>query len=126
MNVDQVIAAYIKLRDTAEEIKERHKQELAKVNDQMHKLEGWLHKSLQAQGLTNFKGAAGTAFLQTVSSATVADRETFFNYVRENQAWELLESRCAKTVVDDYLESHGEAPPGIKHERTEVIRIRRG
>lgn len=126
MQVDDVIAGYLKLREKKEELSARHKEELAPVNEQLFKLEGWLQKQLIEQGLQNFKGKSGTAFLQQVSSCTVEDRNAMLNWIRENEMWDFLESRVSKSVVQDYLESHdGEVPPGISYKSEIEVRIRR-
>ena len=126
MNIDDVIRGYVKLRDEKEELEKRHKEELAPVREKMQKIEAWLQDQLQEQGLTNFKGESGTAFLQEVSSATVADWDETLKFIRENEAWELLERRVSKTVVQDYLESHDDVPPGVAYKRETVVRVRRG
>lgn len=126
MNVDQVIEAYIKLRDHTDQMKKKHKEELQPYTERMEKIEAWLQKTLTEMGLENFKGRSGTAYLKQVSSATVEDREAFLQFVRESGLWELLESRCSKSVVDDYIEAKGEIPPGVKYQRTIVTQVRRG
>jgi hypothetical protein len=126
MNVDQVIAGYIQLRDQKDAMKKRHTEEMAPLLSKMQKLEAWLQTHLTSQGITSQKGASGTAYLKEVSSATVEDRAAFFAYCRDNDMWDLLETRCAKTVVDEFVEKKGELPPGIKYTRETVCQIRRG
>lgn len=126
-SVDKVIAAYIKLRDTKDEVKRKHSAELAPINDQMMKLEAFLQSELQKAGLTQFKAAGvGVAFIKTDTSATVEDRDAFFDFVKTNGKWELLDARCSKSVVQEYVEAHGEIPPGIKFQQEQVVQIRRG
>ena len=126
MNIDDVIRGYVKLRDEKESLEKRHKEELAPIREKMQKIEAWLQDQLQQQGLTNFKGASGTAFLQEATSATVADWEETLNYIRNNDAWELLEHRVSKTVEQDFIEAKGSIPPGVNYKRETVVRIRRG
>lgn len=126
INIDDVIKTYIQLRDRVDEIKAEHKAQLAPFGAKMEKIEGWLQNQLQTQGLTNFKGTSGTAFLKEVTSATVADWDTTLPFIRENELWEMLERRVSKTVVDDYIESHGEVPPGVNFTRAIVVQVRRG
>ena len=125
INVDKVIGAYISLRDKIDAIETRHKDELRPHRDQLAKLETWLQVQLQAKGLQSLKGASGTVFLQEQTSATVEDWAEALSFLRDKEMWELLEKRVSKSVVQDYLESTGEIPPGIKYERRIVARVRR-
>lgn len=126
MQTDEVIAGYLKLRERKEALAQRHKEEIAPLNEQLFRLEGWLQKQLVEQGLQNFKGKSGTAFLQTVTSVTVEDREAMLNWIRENNMWDFLESRVSKTVTQEYLAtSGGEVPPGLNVKSEIEVRIRR-
>lgn len=124
-DVNDVIAAYIKLRDERDSIKERHKGELRPVLDKMEKLENWLHRKLNNDGLKNFKGKAGTAFLKNRTSVTVKDREVFFDFVREQERWDLIDTRASSTAVQDFMEEHEAPPPGVDVRTEEVCQVRR-
>lgn len=126
MNIDDVIKAYVALRDGVEKVRTRHKEELSPYYEKMVKIEAWLQDQLQTQGLKNFKGTSGTAYLQEETSVTVADWEATLDYIRENEMWELLERRVSKSVVADHLESHDSVPPGVDMKRSTVVRVRRG
>ncbi len=114
MTVDQVLAAYLQLRTKKDEITKRHKEELAPINDQMQKCLVWVQQQMQAQGLTNFKGPSGIAFLQTDTSISVQDWDATLEWIKANEAWSVLEKRVSKSVVQDFIESHNEVPPGLK------------
>jgi hypothetical protein len=125
MDVDQVVAAYISLRDKRDALKKKQSLEMEPITSRMQKVEAWLQNHLNTQNIRSLKSASGTAFLKEVSSATVEDREAFMNFVRENNLWEFLDSRCSKSVVDDYVQQTGNLPPGIKYSREEVCQVRR-
>jgi hypothetical protein len=125
MTVDQVIAGCLELRRKKEALVEKHKAELAPLNEGMMKLEAWLQAELQRLGLQNFKGASGTAFLQTTTSATSKDWDATLKWIIETGAYEFLERRVSKTVVQEYMEQHGEAPPGVSVTRETEVRVRK-
>lgn len=125
-DVNEVIAAYIKLRDARDEMKKQHAEQLLPITSRMEKVEAWLQTHLVNQGVESVKGAAGTAFLKQVTSATLEDGEAFFEHVKASGQWELLERRCSKSVVEDYVSQHGEPPPGVKWSATQVCQVRRG
>lgn len=126
VNIDTVIKTYITLRDRLDELKQEHKAQLAPINAKMEKIEGWLQNQLQTQGLQNFKGASGVAFLKNVTQATVADWDATLPFIIEHELWALLERRVSKSVVEDYVETHGEVPPGVNYEKSIVVQVRRG
>jgi hypothetical protein len=123
--VSDVVRTYVALRDKKNEIKRRHSEELAPLNEKMEKIEGWLQRNLMEQGLQSQRTENGTAYLSTDTKATVKDRDAFFEWVIKNERWDFLESRVSKSVVRDYLEETGEIVPGINYEATQVVRIRR-
>jgi hypothetical protein len=113
-NVNDVLAAYLQLRAHKEALVAKHKDELAPVNDQMHKCLAWVQQQMQTQGLTNFKGSAGIAFLQTDTTVSVKDWDAMFEWIKQNEQWAFLEKRVSKSVVKDFMESqNGEIPPGL-------------
>jgi hypothetical protein len=125
MTVDQVIAGYLEMRRRKEAMQEDHKLQLAPINDGITKLEGWLQGELQRLGLTNFKGASGIAFLQTATKCTSEDWDATLKWIIETGAYEFLEKRVSKSVVQEYMEQHGEAPPGVSVTRETEVRVRK-
>jgi len=125
MQINDVIGAYIALRDKKEAVEKQHKAELAPINEQIEKLGAWLQKQLLDQQLENFRGAAGTAFLQSTTSCRVQDFDAFLEWVKQNGAWAFLEKRASKTVVQDYIESYKEVPPGLEVQQAVEVRVRR-
>ena len=124
-NIEDVVKGYVSLRDLKTKMKKGHTEELAPINENMMKIEGWLMRDLQVRKVLSQKTAEGTAFIQSSTKATVRDRDAFLAHVKENDAWDLIENRVAKSVVEDHLENTGEIIPGVHYEKTLVVRIRR-
>lgn len=125
MKVDEVVDAYVKLRDHKEALKRKHKAELQPVHEKMMKVEAWLQRHLLEEGVDSMKTSAGTAYLQRLSSATVKDWAATLDFIRENDEWSFLEARVNKTAVKDFVESTGGVPPGVDFGETVVTRVRR-
>lgn len=123
--VEEIVGAYVKLRDYKNHLKRKHSEELAPINEKMALLENWLQRDLLERKVQSQKTAAGTAYLSTDARATVKDRDAYLNFVRDKEMWELLENRASKSVVRDYLEETGEVVPGVHYEVTQVVRVRR-
>ena len=91
-----------------------------------------LKAEMQKLGIENVKTAVGTAYTTTTESVTVADQEVFFNYVKDNEAWELMEKRASKSAVLAVMGERDESgsrpdapPPGISFYAVKSINVRR-
>lgn len=131
MNVDTLTAKYIELRDRKAKIKkdaEAAEAELTKIQDA---IEDKIKEIMHNAGVTSMKTPHGTAYIAYKESATVADWDVLLNYIKENEAYDLLEKRVSKTAVRDRMEEdrHGNytnpPPPGVNFVRLEGVNVRR-
>ena len=123
--VDEVVKGYIKLRDMKTKMKKDQTEEVRPIIEKMTLLENWLLRDLQTRKVESQKTAEGTAFISTMSAATVKDRDALFAFIKEKEMWDLFENKVSKSVVRDYLEDTGEVVPGVNYQETQVVRIRR-
>jgi hypothetical protein len=123
--LDRVIAGYIKLRDRKNELVKKHKEELEPITKQLEFIENYLQKYLLDANLQSVNSDAGTAYLQTVSSATVRDWTASLDFIRTQNEWSFLDARVNKTAVKDYIDAHGVIPPGVEYTEALVTRVRR-
>lgn len=125
--LDVVISAVITVRDQIDKLKNEHKEALAPLNERMSKLEAYLQLQLTTLGTTSFTAKGlGTAYLQNVVGVTVEDWDATLSWIKENNLWEFLERRVSKSVVQDYMESTKEVPPGVNVRQETEVRVRRG
>jgi len=120
-----MIERYVKLRDKKKEIEARHKDELAPFNDALKRLEGFMLEALNQSGLDSMKSAHGTAFKSTRTSATVKDWPLTLAFIREHQAWDLLEARVAKTVAYQIMADTKAPIPGVETSAELTVNVRR-
>jgi hypothetical protein len=125
VTVDAVIKKYMKLREKKALVEATIKEELDKIKADMTKLEAFLKAKLDADGLTSFKTEYGTAFLTTTDFANVEDWDAVLRFIREEEAFDMLEKRVSKTAVRGYIEANKEVPPGIKYGTKLDINIRK-
>lgn len=123
--IDQLIGKYIQLRDRKAEIKEKYDTAVEQIDAAMEKVENVILAHLNSQNLDSVAGETGTAFKQSVTSATVGDRDAFMGYVRANDAWHLLDARVNKTACAEYKRDHEAIPPGVNWREEIVVRVRR-
>ena len=118
---DELVKFYIALRDKSLQLKKERDDLKAKQD----KIEGVLLQRYQEQGIESARTPYGTAYKTVVHSASVADRDAFMNHVKENDAYELMEVRCSKESVQQYINEHGELPPGVNWYSEVHIRVQR-
>jgi multidrug efflux pump subunit AcrB len=115
VRVDDVIATYMKLRNEKEAIEAEIKSQVAGLKAKMDKIEAWLKEQADAQGVTSFKGKHGTAFLTTTDYANVADWDAVLEFVKTNEAFDMLEKRVSKIAVRGYIERNKSVPAGVTY-----------
>jgi len=125
MNYEIAAERYTAQRRKIDEIKRRHKEELAQEQEKLVALENWFTAKAQEDGLTSVKTSVGTAYWSTHNSATVASREDFFQFCKEHDAWDLLEARASKLAVKSYIEAEGTPPPGVNFSAVSVFNFRK-
>lgn len=125
VTVDAVIKKYMKLRIQKEVVEAEIKERVDNIKADMVKLEAWLKAKLDADGLTSFKTDHGTAFLTTTDFANVDDWDAVLRFIREEEAFDMLEKRISKTAVRGYIETNKEVPPGVKYGTKLDINIRK-
>lgn len=125
LTVDKVIQTYMKLRSKKEAIEAETKDKVAEVKANMAKIEAWLKEKADADGVTSFKTDHGTAFLTTTDFANVADWDAVLDFIRKEEAFDMLEKRISKTAVRGYIDANKEVPPGVTYGTKLDINIRK-
>ena len=115
MTVDEAIAHYLRLRAKKSQIEAEAKDKVAEIKEVMEKIEGWLQRQADAQGVTSFKTKAGTAFLTTSDFASVADWDAVLQWVVDQNAFDMFERRVNKSAVRGYIEANNAVPPGVNY-----------
>ncbi|MFZ9326825.1 MAG: hypothetical protein ACO24H_05130 [Polynucleobacter sp.] len=125
MKLSDLVAKYIEARDRKARLKADYDMAVDRLEKVMEKIEVKLLEVFDQTGMDSVKTEFGTAYTSTRSSASVADREAFMEFVRKKDEWALLEVRASKTAVEQYKDAHSDLPPGINWREERVVNIRR-
>jgi len=125
MKLSDVVNKYIELRDKKAEIKAEYDVKIAKIDETLEKIEAKLLEVFEESGSKSFSTPNGTAYTSVRTSASVADREAFMEYVKRTEEWPLLEIRASKIAVQQHRDIHDDLPPGINWREEKVVNIRR-
>jgi hypothetical protein len=123
--VEHVVGTYMKLRRKKEALEAETKAGLDEIKVKMGKLEAWLMQKADDEGVTSFKTDSGTAFVTTTDFANVADWDAVLTFIKDNEAFDMLEKRVSKTAVRGYMDANGSVPPGITYGSKLGINIRK-
>lgn len=125
LTVDQVVAGYIALRQQKKAIERDAKEKTDALDAKMGKIEAWLLAQANQQGVTSFKTNHGTAFVTTTDFANVANWDAMISFVKEREAFDLLERRVSKTAVRGYIDADGRVPAGVNYGTKLSVNVRR-
>jgi len=124
--IDRRVAQFIMMRDKLEAIEEEYKAKRKPYQDAKDKVEGDLLEIMAEAGLKSVKTVEGTATIKVTPYASCSDPDLFIEYVRENDAYELMDRRANATACLGFAEEHdGQLPPGVKLTRKRTIGVTR-
>lgn len=123
--VEQVVEKIYELKERKAALQE----EINKIKEAEEKLEGFLLWSLQNSGLTKMGVESPTLgkvtiFSRTKTSYRVGDWDTVLDYVKCNNAYDLLVKNVSSTAVKEFAEQ-GMEVPGLNVFQEEVVSIRK-
>ena len=127
MKLDELVANYIKLRDKKSQLKKQYDEKVAKVDAVMDKMEAIILKTFQDSGIDSARTDAGTAYISTRTSATVASREELFQWIQEDfeERSIFLENRVSKVAVEQFKAANDDLPPGVNFRSEVTVGVRR-
>lgn len=124
MDYDKAVKSYVGLREQIGEIEREADQRVRGLKDKMAKLDTWLQMQAAKDGLEKVSTRHGTVFWTVVDSCSVSNRTAFMEFIREREAWEMLETRAAKLAVREYIQTHNAIPPGVEYSTRKSINVR--
>lgn len=125
---DNVVRAYIQARDEIDQLNKTHKAKIAELQAMQEKRTKWLQQQLDASGQDSgsIKGV-GTYFKKKSEYVSVADMEAFISYLKENEAWDLLNKAVNKSAALERLGEDRDLSrlPFLKYSTEEEVQVRR-
>lgn len=125
LTIEDVVAAFLKLRRKKERIEREAKEKTAAIALQMEQIEAFLLTKMQEDGVSSYKTSHGTAYRTTTDYANVANWEDLLDYIRDNDAYDLLDKRVNKSAVRSLIGEEKPVPPGVNYGTKTDIAIRK-
>jgi hypothetical protein len=124
-NIEELVEQFVKLRDRLKEADDEHKKKTKDAREYLDKLNGKLLERLNEIGGESVKTAAGTVYRTTRRSATIADGDTFRQFVISTEGFDLVDWKANANAVDDFIKSEGTPPPGVNFTTAFTVGVRR-
>jgi len=123
---DQLVKAYIKMRDARDALVRKHEVEVAEIEHDMGLIEAQLLELCKATGQDGGKTAFGT-FTRTVKTRYwTNDWDNMYRFIKEHDAPQLLERRVAQGAFKEFLEQNpGLLPEGMNVDNRYAVTVRR-
>ena len=124
---EKLVKAYIKMRDARSELKAKFEEEDNTIVEQMTTIERLLLDVCKKAGAdsVNIKGA-GTIIRGVSTRYWTSDWEAMHNFIKENNAVDLLERRIAQTAMKEFLKDNPDKmPKGLNVDSKYTITVRR-
>jgi len=124
--INTIVDTYIRIRDTKDALTSKYKAEAAALDEQMAVLKHKLLDISKDTGVTSFSTSNATAYRTIKNRYWTNDWESFYGFMREHGAMELLEKRIHQMNMKEFMEQNPDAhPPGLNIDSEYEITIRR-
>lgn len=125
-DADKLVKVYIKMRTKRAEIKAAYDKEDEDIKSQMDVIESALLDICKTSGVSGLKTDSGTVTRGVTTRYWPSDWESMHQFVRENDALDLLERRVAQKAMGEFIAKHPDKfPKGMNVDSKFTITVRR-
>ena len=126
INADKLVKAYIKMRDARTALKTDYEVADNKIKAGMETIEKELLELCRSTGMDGLKTVHGTVSRTIQTRYWTSDWEAMHNFIKENDALDLLERRVAQKAMGDFLkENPDKMPVGMNVDSRYTVNVRR-
>ena len=126
LSASKLSAIYLKIRDARTELKAKYDEDDKKLEEQMGVIEAKLLEICKDNDANSIKTEAGTVMRRVATRYWTNDWDSMYNFVKENDAYGLLERRVHQGNMKQFLEENPDKfPPGMLLDSTYKITVRR-
>ena len=124
--VDKLAGIYIKIRDARAKLKSDYEAKDIELQEQMDVIEEQLLEACKSIGADSIRTAAGTVIRSVKNRYWTNDWDSMYSFVREHDAFGLLERRIHQTNMKQFIEENPNLlPMGLNTDSRYSIVVRR-
>ena len=126
VNVEQLVKAYIKMRDARQQLQRKFDEADDRIKQQQDAVQQALLELCKETGTDGLKTSAGTVTRTVKTRYWTSDWNSMKNFIKEHDAFELMEQRVHQTNMKSFLEENPNLmPPGMNIDSRYAITVRR-
>lgn len=126
VSAEDLAKVYIKIRTAKEEAAERHKQEIAEYNAQLEALSAEMLEICKKLDVSSMRTNEGTIIRKVHTRFATNDWDSLYQFIKEHDAYGLLEQRLHQTNMKQFLEENPDLlPPGLWSDSKYTIVVKR-
>lgn len=123
LNAEKLVKIYVKIRDRRREL---YKEDKA-LEEQLNAVANELLEICKEQGSSLIRTKYGTISRRTKKNYYTSDWHELFNFVKEHDAFPLLQQRLHNANMEQFLEENPDLhPPGLYADTTMSVVITKG
>jgi hypothetical protein len=120
VNTEKLAKIYVKIRDKRRELE----KQVADLKDQQDIVASQLLEICKAEGAQTIRTQFGTVSRRITKNYWTSDWDSFFKFLKENDAFSLMHQRINSTNMAQYLEENPDLhPPGLNADVNQTIVI---
>ena len=117
---DRLAKIYVKIRDKRREIE----KQAAELKEQQDIIAAQLLEICKEQGAQTIRTDYGTVSRRVAKNYWTNDWDSFYKFIKDNDAFSLMHQRINNTNMAQYLEENPDLlPPGLNAEVTQTVTI---
>ena len=125
-DLDQLTAVYLKIRDKRSELKREFEAQDAELGEQQQMLANQMLETCKEMNADSIRTPHGTIIRSVKSKYWTNDWDSMYRFIKDNDAFGLLEKRLHQTNMKDFLHENPDAMPmGLNVESEYNIVVRR-
>lgn len=123
---EKLVKAYIKMRDARGVLSAEFEAKDKEIKEQMRVVENYLLEACKRAGGNVSIPGVGVVMRGVDTRYWTSDWEAMHNFIKENNALELLERRIAQRAMGEFLKSNPDKmPKGMNVESKYTVTVRR-
>ena len=126
IDIDQLIRVYINVRASRDEKVEKHKEEIQRLDEKMALIQEKLLEEFRQTNADSVSTSSDTTYRKHKTTYSTHDWESFYNFVNDNKAPELLQKRIHQGNMKEWLEKYPtDLPIGLNTISEFTLTVRR-
>lgn len=126
VSADKLAKVYLKMRDKRQELARQFEEQDNELKEQMEMVEGKMLDLCKDLGADSIKTAHGTIIRSVKTRYWTADWESMHTFIRQHDAYDLLERRVHQANMKQWLQENPDLlPMGLNSESRYSTTVRR-